>query len=76
MKKLATFLAAALTLAVATPVFACPNMDKDKQETADQTKKADDSKTAVQPKAKDTKSTEKAADRSKDTTAKKPAAKG
>jgi hypothetical protein len=75
MKKLATLLAAALTLAVATPVFACPNMDKDKQETADQTKKAEDAKTAEQPKAKDSKSTEKAADKSKDA-AKKPASHG
>ncbi len=76
MKKLATALAVAAGFAVATPaVLACPNMDKD-QQTAD---KKDESapKTADQPKAKDTKApTEKAADKSKPTTDKKPAAKG
>jgi hypothetical protein len=76
MKKLATLLVALVSLVVATPAFACPNSDHDKQETADQNKKADDAKTAEQPKAKDSKSTEKAADKTKDTVAKKAAAKG
>ena len=75
MKKLALALVTLSTL-VATPVFACP-MEDHAKETADQTKKADDSaKTAD--KTKDQKPTEKAADKSKDQkpAAAKPVAKG
>jgi hypothetical protein len=62
----------------ATPVFACPNSDHDKTETAAAPKKADDGTTA---KAKDTKApatqgTDKAADKNKPSTPPKAAAKG
>jgi hypothetical protein len=75
MKKLATALAALACITIATPGFACPNSDRDKQETADQTKKDETAKTAD--KVKDTKPTEKAAEKTKDTKpATKPIAKG
>ncbi len=72
MKKLALALVTLSTL-VATPVFACPMQDHDKQETADQNKKDDSAKTADKQK-----STDKAADKAKDAkpAPAKPVAKG
>ena len=61
MKKLALALVTLSTLA-ATPVFACPMQDHDKQETADQNKKSDDTAKS----ADKSKSTDKSTDKSKD----------
>ncbi len=74
MKKLALALVTLSTL-VATPVFACPMQDHDKQETADQNKKADDGSAKTADKQK---STDKAADKAKDAkpAPAKPVAKG
>jgi hypothetical protein len=76
MKKMLALVIASGALLAATPVFACPNSDHDKTETAAAPKKADDTTAA---KAKDTKATApdaKAADKSKPAPTPKAAAKG
>ena len=76
MKKILALVIASGALLAATPVFACPNHDSDKTETAAAPKKSDDATAA---KAKDQKAPTtdtKAADKSKPAPAPKAAAKG
>lgn len=74
MKKIIALCVASASLLIATPVFACPNMEHDKDEKTVDTKKADDTKTAD--KAKDQKPAEKAGDKAKAPAPVKPVAKG
>jgi hypothetical protein len=74
MKKLAALFALA-AVSIATPVFACPNTDKEHEQTVDKDKKQDTTKTADQPvQKKDDKTTAPAKDQKP--VEKKPAAKG
>jgi len=53
MKKLATVIATAASLAIAAPVFACPDMDHGTDETAPRTAEKDKKEAPKQDKAKD-----------------------